>query len=144
MAVSGSGVTVTVVFEAVYTVTFTETGVSSGTAWSITLNGTTENASAPASISFAGLKNASYAYTVTASGYQTLSGTVPVNGPAQPVSVTISPNSSSPGLPWWVYAIIGVAVVVVLVVIGLVVLRRRRSGPPSGTPPSSSPPAPPS
>jgi hypothetical protein len=47
-----------------------------------------------------------------------------VKGQAEPVPVTVSPNSASSGPAWWVWAIIGVVIAIVVVVIVVVLMRR--------------------
>jgi YVTN family beta-propeller protein len=149
VAVNGTGATVVVEFEAVYSVTFTQSGIPNGTTWTVqvTLTSTPRMADASGaaganwSVSSTGptalllLPNGTFSYLITAPGYQTTTGTFSVSGQTQPVPVTVSPNSS--GQPGWVYAIIGVVIagVVVGVVIGL--MRHRR--PPSISPPPPTP-----
>ncbi len=63
VTVSGSGVSVRVKFRPVYAVVFAEQGLSSGTDWSVTLNGST-NSSASQDVDFEE-PNGSYAYRAT-------------------------------------------------------------------------------
>ena len=75
-----------------YTVTFGETGLPSGTSWSVRVNGTLESSSSPSSIVF-DEPNGSYAFTVlNVSGYSVgpASGTLIVNGAALSVPVTFT------------------------------------------------------
>ena len=89
LTVSGSNVGVTVVFEAVYTVTFTESGLSSGATWEVTLNSATVIQNAPSTIIFTE-PNGTYSFTTSASGYTATpsSGSVTVSGHplTQPIS----------------------------------------------------------
>jgi hypothetical protein len=87
VTVSGSAVVVTVPFERLYGVTFTETGLPKGTAWTVTLNGTLHPIAGTAT-SFE-LTNGSYAYVIGAiSGFQTTAnGLLKVNGQNASVSV---------------------------------------------------------
>jgi hypothetical protein len=74
-----------------YSVVFTESTLPSGTSWSVTLNGSTEN-SASSSITFTE-PNGAYAYTVgTVSGYAASpsSGTLTVNGAAVSQAITFT------------------------------------------------------
>ena len=70
---------------AVFPVTFTESGLPSGSTWNVTLNGVTESGSAGSAITFSE-PNGTYAYTLTGPfGYQLISpggatGTVTVAG----------------------------------------------------------------
>ncbi len=80
-----------------YAVTFTESGLASGTSWSVTFNGNTQS-STGTSTSFS-VPDGSYSYTVgTVSGYTASpsSGTVSVNGAAQSVAIKYSSATSSP------------------------------------------------
>ena len=73
------------------TVTFTESGLASGTTWSVTLNGSTQS-STGSTVSFTE-PNGTYSYALgTVSGYTSSlsSGSVTVNGTNQGVSVTFT------------------------------------------------------
>lgn len=78
--VSGSTVTVALKFRAVYIVTVTESGLPTGTSWSIKAGGTTYTATT-ATISFT-VANGTYSYSVGAAGYNAsaASGSFTVNG----------------------------------------------------------------
>jgi hypothetical protein len=106
VTVNGANASVAVAFSRVtYSVTFTESGLPSGTTWSVTLNGSTQSAST-ASIAFTE-PNGTYGYTIgVVPGYQPTvsSGSVVVNGAAVPVSVsfaraTYSVTFTEAGLP---------------------------------------------
>ena len=74
VTVTGVAVLVNVSFSlTTYTVKFTETGLASGTSWSVTYNGVTQSA-VKASISVTKVVNGTYSYTITPNaGYQTTS-----------------------------------------------------------------------
>jgi Pro-kumamolisin, activation domain len=75
-----------------YPVSFSETGLSPGTNWSVTFNGKSEKSNTP-SIVFVGITNGSYAYAVGGiSGFvrSPSSGIVVVNGAPPSVSVTFA------------------------------------------------------
>ena len=141
VTVAGAPVSLSVTFAFVSQVTIEQTGIPTGTPWmvQVTLTPGTPVTGAPGSTGmswFANetgptavfpLVNGTYSYVITASGYQTATGTFPVKGQAEPVPVTVSPNSSSSGLAWWVWVIVGVAIAAVLIVV-VVVLMRRRGG----------------
>ncbi|MEM3907806.1 MAG: hypothetical protein QXZ17_13275, partial [Nitrososphaerota archaeon] len=77
-----------------YTVEFTQTGLPSGTLWSVTLNGTTES-STSTSISFSE-PNGTYSYAIgSVKGFSVSlpSGTITVNGASQTVNVYFKPTS---------------------------------------------------
>jgi hypothetical protein len=76
---------------ATYTVTFNETGLTTGTSWSVTFDGTAQGSSAKTDVFTA--KNGSYSYSVAnVSGYTVAptTGTVPVSGADVSVSITFS------------------------------------------------------
>ncbi len=102
-------------FAATYNVTFTETGLSAGTMWSVTLNGSLES-STTTSIVFVEVNN-TYSFNVSAvSGYTVspASGNVVVNGAAlsEPVvfsvivvptyTVTFTESGLASGINWTV------------------------------------------
>ncbi|HUZ80281.1 MAG TPA: protease pro-enzyme activation domain-containing protein [Thermoplasmata archaeon] len=81
---------------ATYSVSFTETGLPSGTSWSVTLNGATESATAT-TIVFGGLTNGSYPYTVGAVPGYTASpsaGSISVSGGDYSQPITFSAEST--------------------------------------------------
>lgn len=152
LTVAGFPVNELVTFTPVYYgVTFTETGLASGTHWTVFFSGFEAN-STNSTVLFS-VVNGSYPYTVSnITGYSVspTAGTVLVAGASQIVSVTFSTGASHSssstiaGFPIWVIIVIVVAVVAVI--IGVLLLRRRRPPPspataasPGGTPPSSSP-----
>jgi len=148
VTVDGAQAYVAVTFSKVgvttYYVTFTETGLATGTTWYVTLNGTPES-STNTTVIFSE-PNGVYAFSVSnVTGYnQTTSskGTVTVNGGPQGVSVSFSTGqvtstSPSSGSSLWVYVL--VAVVIIVVVAGVVLMVRRRQPPSQST---SSPPSP--
>jgi sugar lactone lactonase YvrE len=151
VAVNGANVSVAVTFVPfTYAVTFTESGLPSGTSWSVTFGGSTLSATAPASISFTS-PNGSTSYSVgSVSGYTASpsSSSVLVKGGPQSVTVTFSKTSSSGGsFPGGLTGLILIVVVVVVVaaLAALLLMRRRRKGPTAGgpqawTPPAGSPP----
>jgi Thermopsin len=141
--VAGMGSTVSVAFAAVppakYTLTFTESGLPSGTVWSVTIGGVIHSSNTT-TITFLEV-NGTYPYTVgTVTGYtfSPSSGSVVVLGstPAA-VAVSFAPSSggSSPagGLTNLDWLIIGI--VIALIVVGLIVALARRGGraPPATT-----------
>ena len=98
VTVNGASQTVAITFKlstsTTYAVTFSESGLSSGTSWSVTLNGQTMS-STTSTITFSE-PNGTYAYTVGAvSGYTASpsSGSVTVNGGTQSVSIVFTSTS---------------------------------------------------
>jgi parallel beta-helix repeat protein len=141
--------TVTIAYTAVlYAVTFTESGLPSGTSWGVTLGGSTQT-SVGTTISI-DVANGSYPYRVAnVSGYSLAgaSGTQLVSGPGASVTVAYTANSSSaPGgvLLFWVL-LAAVIVLAVLVVLLLMWGRKKPGSAPAvagWTPPTSVPPPP--
>ena len=116
-----------------YAVTFTETGLPSGTSWPVTLNGSTVRPTTT-TITFAE-SNGTYSFTVgSVSGYTSSpsSGSVKVNGEPANQSVTFSKSKRTTGflgLPSYDGYILIVVIVVVVAVIAGVMLMRKRAPP---------------
>lgn len=162
LAVVGSsvfeGITFTSSTPTTYSVEFTESGLPSGTSWSITLSRVLEQSSS-GSIVFAE-PNGTYTYTVgPVAGYTATpsSGSGQVAGAAQSLAIAFSPSGGGGGggsstgflgLPGQVgyYLLVGIVVVVILGITGALISRSRRRGrgPPPNVPPSASPSLPPS
>lgn len=142
VSVSGAQVHETVTFTprpVSYTVTFTESGLPSGTSWNVTFDGTTRTVSG-SSTTFS-VENGTYAYSIGApSGYtvsaESASSPLTVAGAAESVAVTFAaqttpsqPAHSSGGLSSLDWIIIGALIVLVVIgAIAAVVLRGRRGG----------------
>ena len=114
-----------------YNITFTETGLASGTSWSVTLNGTTESSTA-STIVFSEL-NGTYTYTVNSvSGYTVSpsSGSITVSNrnATQAITFTHNPSKSTPFKLSAIelYAIIGAVIAIAAIGGAAVVIRRRR------------------
>jgi hypothetical protein len=124
-----------------YSVTFTETGLTAGTNWSVTFNGTV-SWSTTTTISWS-VPNGTYSFTVGAVGGYSVnrsSGTAVVNGSALSQSVAFSAsNSPLSGSPILGYALIALAVVVIA--LGAVWASRRRNTTDSSRPAANDPPA---
>ena len=107
-----------------YKVSFTESGLPSGTHWNMTFNGATSGSNGT-TITFNAV-NGTYSYTVSnISGYSVSSGSVSVNGANIEKNITFS-TSPTPGLPQTeLYGITG-AIVAVIAVVGLVAFFRRK------------------
>ena len=101
VTVNGAAQTVSISFTASpptnYAVTFTESGLASGTSWSVTFNGNTQS-STGTSTSFS-VPDGTYSYTIgSVSGYSASpsSGSVTVNGAAQTVSISFTSTAPPP------------------------------------------------
>lgn len=138
ITVNGKNYTQSVTFTAIshpvtkYTVTFKESGLPSGTSWSVTFNGSM-SVSSNSSIAYT-VPNGTYSYSIgSVSGYTVSksSGSVTVNGSNVTVNVTFSKSTSvtqpskSPLSGTTLYIIIGVVVAVVAVAGGLAAFRRK-------------------
>jgi hypothetical protein len=99
VTVKGNDVTVQITWVRVtYNVTFEETGLPSGTTWTATLNGTTENNVTPLAIVFS-VANGTLPWTIAPiSGYtaNVTSGSVHVNGAAIVVKILWTPIEKGP------------------------------------------------
>lgn len=76
-----------------YTVTFTESGLPTGTSWSVSLGGTLES-STTATIVFSGIGNGSYSYSVgSVAGYTSNPSSAPVTvrGATDSLAITFAP-----------------------------------------------------
>ncbi len=93
--VNGSAVNASIGwFQVIYAVAFTESGLPSGTAWSVTMNGTEQTA--PSGTLTFTEPNGSYPFTVTApEGYSAspATGIIPVQGAGASQSIAFSPLS---------------------------------------------------
>jgi YVTN family beta-propeller protein len=148
-AVDGFPVNVDVTFsQPEYLVTFLETGLPNGTAWSVTFNGEL-GTSTISTLNFT-TPNGTFDFNVSAVSGYTVSpsaGQVNVSGAASSLTLAFSskptPSSTSGSQSaLWIYVVI--AVVIAAVVLGAVLLMRRRRPPAaSGAPPSTSPTSPP-
>ena len=98
-AISGAPIAEYITFSPVtYTVTFTESGLSSGVRWGVTFNGTSLTSSS-SSVEFTLIPAGTYSYTAVASGYNTISGTLTVTSSMTEQltftsSITITPPPS--------------------------------------------------
>ena len=95
LEVSSPGANVNVVFEKLYTVTFTESGVTSGNQWTVQLNRVTENANAPTSIVFTET-NGTYAFSASSAGYTATPSSGNVNVPEGPLTLNIAFSGVGP------------------------------------------------
>ncbi|MHB1648645.1 MAG: hypothetical protein ACYCR8_07925, partial [Cuniculiplasma sp.] len=126
LTVNGTSVSRQVSFSKVqYTVTFTETGLSNGTHWSMTFNGLTSSSNGT-TITFITV-NGTYSYTVSnVSGYSITngSGTLSVNGSnvAKIIKFTSSPSGLS------IMEIIGIsgAILAIVAAVGVVMFIRKK------------------
>ncbi len=152
VVLNGTDLAVQVRFEAVYSVTFSQSGIPNGTTWTLRVaqtstppraaaSGGTEtnwsvNATGPSAV--LELPNGSYSYTITASGYSAATGTFSVGG--QPVQVPVAVSSNASEATVWVYVVIGV--VIAGAGVGLAIALRRHRRPPTGDTGPSRPPPP--
>jgi photosystem II stability/assembly factor-like uncharacterized protein len=110
-----------------YAITFTESGLPSGTLWSVTLNGTTRS-STNSSITFM-MPAGSYAYTVSApNGYKTSqsSGSISILASSVSVPVTYSSTTIMPSHSSNSLMIAGLVIVIVIIAVVVLAFRRRK------------------
>ncbi|MCI4333727.1 MAG: ice-binding family protein [Thermoplasmata archaeon] len=136
VSVDGAAVSQVIVFNSssgaeTFTVTFTESGLSAGTNWSVTLNGIPEPSS-NSTLVFTEL-NGTNAYTVaTSSGYTETpaSGNVTVHGANAGQTITFTSvgggGGSSSGTPAWLWAALALLVIGVVAAVGAALWMRRR------------------
>jgi hypothetical protein len=134
-----------------YEVTFRETGLPSGTPWSVALNETPELGTGD--LRFPAMANGTYSFDVRSiAGYSASPslGTIDVSGAnvTKTIAFQALPSSGSTflGLPVLEgYAVVGVVIIAILVVTAILVLMRRRgrrtpvepAKPDAGDPPAS-------
>ena len=107
-----------------YKVSFTESGLPSGTHWSMTFNGATSGSNGT-TITFDAV-NGTYSYTVSnVSGYSVSSGSISVNGANIAKNVTFTALPAAGLSQTELYGITG-AIVAVIAVVGLVAFFRRK------------------
>jgi outer membrane protein assembly factor BamB len=144
VTIAGADVTKLVTWQPVeYSVTFSETGLSAGTTWSVTLNGSFLS-STTSQVVFTE-PNGSYAFTVgSVTGYSAslTSGNLAVSGKNATEAITFSSTSnggSSPSSSISTADLVVIAGVVLLAIAVLLVilLRRRRPPPAPATEPAS-------
>lgn len=130
-----------------YALAFSETGLPSGTLWSVTVNGTVESVTIPTVISQE--VNGSYTFAVgTVNGYTASpsSGVIKVSGEAANQTITFSKTSQATGFLGLAgddgYILIGVVVAVVAAVAAVILVRKRKVAEPA-PPPTESPASPP-
>ncbi|MGI0140237.1 MAG: hypothetical protein ACREBT_03690, partial [Thermoplasmata archaeon] len=141
--VSGSALAVAVSYEFTYAARFTESGLASGTTWMLQVtNVVTGQAlsvqvasdswftNSSASAATFPLINGTYSYTVSAGGYNTVTGPLTVAGSAPSRAATFSPSSSSPSssIAWWIWAIIGAVIVIIIVAVVVLLMGGRKGG----------------
>ena len=117
-----------------YTVTFSETGLPSGTSWSVTFNGTMQSSSTD-TITFT-VVNGTYSFSAgNVTGFKTTPapGTVDIHGANVSQSITYTSTTTTPartpstGLTGMeVYGIVGAIVALIVIGAAVVVVRRRK------------------
>ncbi|MGA8302763.1 MAG: hypothetical protein WB873_03565 [Thermoplasmata archaeon] len=143
ITVNAAAVSVGVAFAPVYPTTFTESTLTAGTNWSVTLTGgastlillsvevggstsQTQWSDGTGQVVFF-VSDGSYSYSVAAPGHPNATGQLTVSGTA-PAPVTVSfPSGSaaSSGIPALDYAILGVVAGILVIAMVAVLLRRR-------------------
>ena len=148
--VSGGAPPILVTFSLVtFEVTLTESGLPSGIEWWVNITGQSPLSSTGTTITTS-LPNGEYAYSSSAPGYPTRTGSVTVSGASpSPIAVDFTSSSStSSGLPTIDYAIIGGEVAIAAIAVAALLLHRRGKAPPrpvtmQSQPGTGAPPTPP-
>ena len=130
-----------------FTVTFTETGLSAGTNWSVTFNGVTHNSTTP-TITFAATMG-TFSYTLNGvSGYQLQSGsTGSVTMTGAPMTITVvytSTQSLATNGSLDTFFSIALVIALIALILGLIALmmhRRKKPEPASAAPTVWTPPS---
>jgi subtilase family serine protease len=141
--VNGANLTVNVTFTQVdWTVTFTASGLPSGSVWSVVV-GTQKITNTSSAVASFQLANGTYTYSISApSGYQASpsGGTITVAGQNVAKSISISKASSSSGtllgLPWIDWALLALVIIVIVAVAAIASSRRGRTQQPPPPPPA--------
>ncbi len=118
---------------AMYGVTFTETGLPSGTTWYVNLTGAASSGPLTASTYTVSLTNGLYSYTASSTDktYHSVTGTLSVNGHSSSVTVKFSTTSttSTPGSGISntdIYIIVGVVVALAIIGTAVTMILRKR------------------
>ncbi len=135
-AVSNGAVSVVLVFEPTYTVSFTASGLSKGATWTVNFNGLTKSGAQGTSISFEALNN-TWTFAASASGYTAspAAGSVVVAGKNASVAISFATSKVAWSyLGTLAYAIIGA--LVILTIIGFALAARYAGRRPPAAPPA--------
>jgi hypothetical protein len=138
-SVAGASLTIPIAYALVtYTITFQETGLSSGTLWNVTVGALTVSSTTP-TISLQE-QNGTYTYTTQSAGSNTTTGIVVVNG-ASPTTVAVqfSSTSSSSGIStmtWFIIVAVIIIIAIIIIVIVVALMMRGRGGAQKPAPPT--------
>jgi hypothetical protein len=95
VSISGAGATVATTWgQTTYVVTFEESGLKSGSTWSVKMDGTTVTTTAASLIISA--TNGTFSYTASSSGYTSIAGKVTVDGAGVSVDVAFKTAGGVP------------------------------------------------
>ncbi len=119
VTVNGSAISTTVIFrQLISTVTFTESGLPSGSTWYLNLSDGKTLSSNSTTITVS-LVNGTYSYTATSNGFQNKTGSVTLNDSNQSITITFTraspktfPANLSSNL---IYIAVGVVAAVVII-----------------------------
>jgi hypothetical protein len=124
--INGTQSSVTVKFVPVkYKVTFTETGMPSGTAWYVNITGQNSSEKLVSSSYSVNLTNGSYAYEISYPSYisKDYSGMLTVNGSSVPLVIPFTLKSTASFAPDYMYDIIAAIVTIGVLASALIVIR---------------------
>ena len=127
--VKGAAQSVSVSFTPLtFTVTFTETGLPSGTTWYINLSNGKSLSSTSTTITVS-LTNGTYNYTASSSGYKQKTGSITLNDNSVTVTVAFEKLSTvTPAKPvsYLVYVLIGVIVATIVIASAVLLMTRKK------------------
>ena len=127
--VKGAAQSVSVSFTPLtFTVTFTETGLPSGTTWYINLSDGKSLSSTNSTITVS-LTNGTYNYTASSSGYKQKTGSITLNDNSVTVTVAFEKLSTvTPAKPvsYLVYVLIGVIVATIVIASAVLLMTRKK------------------
>ncbi len=130
LTVNGNPVSQPVAFsEVTYKVTFTETGLPSGTTWYVNITGQASSGPITGTSYSASLSNSSYSYTISAANKQykasPSNGTFSVAGSSKSISTTFSSTNASSSST--LYDIIGAVIAIIIIAsVSIILIKRKR------------------
>jgi hypothetical protein len=139
--INGAAQSFSVTYAWTVTLTFSQTGLPSGSRWTVNViaadPASWQITSSSSTITFHLPANASYSYTITVPSGQsvsTSSGSATLGASGQTVpTVSISPSSASSSSFPWTYVIVGVVIAAIVVGIAFGLMRRKPPAPPPPT-----------
>ena len=117
--------------EVTYKVTFTESGLPTGSTWYVNITGQASSGQITGTSYSASLSNGSYSYTISTTNKQykasPSNGSFAVAGSSKSISITFT-HTSTPSSPFNLYDIIGGVVAVIIIASVSIILIKRKKG----------------